>query len=112
VQSSFSIIPIIGFTGRNLKILKEPSIEKAFSNADVVILDNINEADLNSDIIAKLRNLIDQNKGFLVLTGESFSPKSFLGEILPFEFSGSNIQRKDLFIELTDVGFGVPIFFS
>jgi len=109
---SFSVIPIIGFVGRDLKMFQETPIDKALQNADVVILDDINESDLNVDIIVKLRNLIDQNKGFLVLAGENFKPGALLKEIMPFEFTTNNIQRKDIFIELTDVGTGMPIFFT
>lgn len=111
-ESNFSVIPMIAFAGRDLEILKEITMDKAFQNADVVILDDINESDLNAGMIVKLRNLIDQNKGFLVLAGENFKPGALLKEIMPFEFTTNNIQRKDIFIELTDVGTGIPIFFT
>ena len=111
-QNNFTVIPIIGFTGRDLKTLKPIPLDQSFNNVDVVILDNINESDLTSDVIARLRDLLNQNKGFLVLTGDGFRPQSFLKEILPFEFTSNNIQKKDIFIELTDNGVSVPIFYS
>ncbi len=112
VQNNFWVIPIIGFTGKDLKIFEQMPIDKAFQNADVIILDDINEDNLPADITTKLRGLIDQSKGFLILVSENFKPKTILREISPFEFSANKIQRKDIFVELTEAGATIPIFFT
>jgi len=111
-EANFTVIPMVAFAGRDLEILKDMPVDKAFQNSDVVILDDINEDNLNTNIITNLRNLIDQHKGLLILSGENFRPIFFLREISPFEFATTTVSKKDVFLELTEAGAATPIFFN
>jgi hypothetical protein len=110
--NTFSVIPVVAFVGKELAILKDLPIDKAFQNADVVVIDDINESFLNSELIARIINLTDQGRGFLILEGENFNAGSILKNILPFEFTAKNTQKKDIFIELSETGAALPIFFN
>jgi hypothetical protein len=111
-QNIFSVVPIIAFTGRNYEIQADLTIDQAFKNTDVVILDNINEANLTSDLISRLRNLFEPGKGFLVLAGDNFRAQTFIKEILPLQSDAEKFINRDLFPELTQTGAKLPLFFS
>lgn len=111
-QQMFSITPIIAFVGRKYEILTKQSIDQVFKNIDVVILDNVNELNLTADLINRLQNLLEQGKGFLVLTGENFNPQTFLKDILPLQYSAAKTINKDLFFEPTDNSAKLPLFYN
>ncbi len=111
-SNNFVVTPIVSFTGKDFQALNAVPINKAFQDADVIILDNINEDNLTSDIITQLRNALDKGAGFLVLTGDNFKPRTFVKDILPFDFNTSSIQKKDIFTELTETGIAAPVFFN
>lgn len=111
-QANFNVIPIIALSGREFKISKDISIETAFQNSDVIILDNVDESLLSSNIINYLRNQLDQPKGILILGGESFKPQSLIKDIAPFEFTTTRADKKDIFLQLTESGATTPIFFN
>lgn len=111
-QNAFQVVPVIAFTGRNYQIRSDLMIDRAFKNSDVVILDNVNEANLTPDLASRLRDRLEQGKGFLVLAGENFRAHSLLKEILPVELDIAKTITRDLILELTQTGAKLPLFFS
>jgi hypothetical protein len=111
-EASFTVIPMVALSGRDFELPKDMPTDKAFQTCDVIILDNIDEGSLNSNTITYLKNQIDQNKGILILGGENFNPRNFLRDISPFEFTTTKVEKKDVFLELTEAGAATPIFFN
>jgi len=112
LQNIFNVVSIIAFTGRKYEIRAGTTIDQAFKNTDVVILDNVNEADLTPDLVNRLRNLLEQGKGFLILAGENFRAQTFIREILPLQSDAVKSINRDLFLELTEPGTKLPLFFN
>ncbi|MEO0083174.1 MAG: vWA domain-containing protein [candidate division WOR-3 bacterium] len=110
-SAQFTVIPIVAFVNQNFQILKQISLDQALQAADAIILDNIDETKMPSEMSAKLKTQISTGKGVLILTGENFRLTS-LSDIMPFEFKKENIIKKDIFLELTDVGAVNPIFYD
>lgn len=108
----FRMIPIIAFTNRKYELPANTTIDRAFSSSDVVILDNVNEANLTPDLINRLRSLLQTGKGFLILAGENFRAQTFLQEILPVQYDSPKIVSREFFLELTPDGSKLPLFYS
>ncbi|MEO0091195.1 MAG: vWA domain-containing protein [candidate division WOR-3 bacterium] len=104
------VYPIISFMSNTTKSLTGQPLDKIFADADVLILDNISEAQLDNTIRNYLINWHKQSKGILVLVGESFKPQIFLNEISPFRFDKINISRKEYFFDLTVPGLTSTLF--
>ncbi|MCX8014599.1 MAG: hypothetical protein N2748_01140 [candidate division WOR-3 bacterium] len=110
-SAQFTVIPIIAFVNQEFQITKPTAIDQALHFADAIILDNIDETKIPSDIIAKIKNRITEGAGVLILTGENCKLTS-LKDILPFGLSKENIKKKDIFLELTELGAVNPIFYD
>ncbi|MCX7785268.1 MAG: VWA domain-containing protein, partial [candidate division WOR-3 bacterium] len=109
-DKNFTVLPIISFTGSAVKSLTDQPLDQVFTKADVLILDNVSELQLDNTLKNYLQNWHKQGKGILLLTGENFKPKTFLNEISPFEFDKINIVRKEYFFDLTDEGLVSTLF--
>jgi len=107
------LAPVVGLTGSNLKRIDKGMASYTLGaqiDADVVILDNIDEGLLGSAASDALLGFA-ANHGLLVLAGERFRAGRALNALLPLEPTGDKIPR-ELGLELTEDGRGVPILFE
>ncbi|MDW7987443.1 MAG: vWA domain-containing protein, partial [candidate division WOR-3 bacterium] len=111
-EAEFQVYPYIAFTGRNYQSITTEPLEKVASSCDLVILDDINENQLTSEIKSFLNNQLNAQKGFLILVQENFSPQEFLREILPGDYSKKTIIKQDLVYNITPEARQTPIFFN
>jgi hypothetical protein len=109
---NIDLIPLVALAGTKLQRITDqgmiPYSLTGTIDADVMILDNVDENELGvSDALSSFA----ANHGLLVLVGERFRAGRSLSALLPIAFSGDRISR-ELPVELTEEGRGNPIFFE
>lgn len=103
-DKNFTVHPLINFVANETKVLTDQPKDKLFTEADVLIIDNVSELRLDNTMRNYLQKWIAQSKGILILSGENYRAQTFLNEIAPFEFDRMNVARKEYFFNLTDEG--------
>lgn len=112
-DKDIELIPVVGLTGSSLKRIDQGMALYSLGpqiDADVVILDNVDETMLGSQASDALLAFA-ANHGLLVLAGKQFRAGQALSAMLPLEPTQDRIAR-DLTLELTDDGKDAPILFD
>jgi hypothetical protein len=112
-DKDIELIPVVGLTGSSLKRIDHGMAAYPLGpqiDADVVILDNVDETMLGAQASDALLAFA-ANHGLLVLAGERLRAGRALSAVLPLEPTADRIAR-DLTLELTDDGRSVPILFE
>ena len=107
------LVPVVGLAGSSLKRMDKGMAPYSLGgqiDADVVILDNVDEGLLGGAASEALLAFA-ANHGLLVLAGERFRAGRALNALLPLEPTGDKIPR-ELALELTEDGRSVPILFE
>ncbi|MEO0071844.1 MAG: hypothetical protein ABIK10_00185 [candidate division WOR-3 bacterium] len=111
-EAEFSVYPYIAFVGRNYQGVTAEPLAQVAPVCDVLILDDINENELTSEIKTFLNDHLKAKKGFLILAQENFKPSDFLNTILPADYSKTNIIKRDLVYTITNEARATPIFYN
>jgi len=112
-DKDIELIPVVALTGSSFKRIDQGMAAYPLGgqiDADVVILDNVDETMLGPQASDALLAFA-ANHGLLVLAGERFRAGRALNALLPLQPTADRIAR-ELALELTDDGRSVPILFE